>query len=51
MAAVVSSSVCSATLDEAPQAYKDMNVIMEALGPTVHIEKRIKTVLNLKGVD
>ena len=46
---VVSTSVGVETLDEAPQAYKDMNVIVDALGPSVHIETHLRAVINLKG--
>ena len=45
---VVSTSVGVETLDEAPQAYKDMAVIEAALQPTVHIEKHLPAVINLK---
>eukprot|EP00598_Pedospumella_elongata_P005545 CAMPEP_0184969700 /NCGR_PEP_ID=MMETSP1098-20130426/2398_1 /TAXON_ID=89044 /ORGANISM="Spumella elongata, Strain CCAP 955/1" /LENGTH=400 /DNA_ID=CAMNT_0027491509 /DNA_START=28 /DNA_END=1230 /DNA_ORIENTATION=+ len=48
---VVSSSVCEATLDEAPQAYKDVDLVVAALEPTVTIEKHLISVLNLKGTD
>jgi tRNA-splicing ligase RtcB (3'-phosphate/5'-hydroxy nucleic acid ligase) len=48
---VVSTSVCEETLDEAPQAYKDMDLIIAALEPTVNIEKHLISVINLKGKD
>lgn len=48
---VVSTSVCEGTLDEAPQAYKDMNIIVDALGPTVDVVFRLSAVLNVKGID
>lgn len=48
---VVSTCVGVETLDEAPQAYKDMDVIIAALGPSVHIEKHLRAVINLKGGD
>lgn len=48
---VVSTSVCQETLDEAPQAYKDMSLIMEALEPTVSIVKHLPSIINLKGTN
>lgn len=51
MKAVVSTSVAQETIDEAPQAYKDMAIIMKALQPTVTIEKHLVAVINLKGTD
>lgn len=48
---VVTTSVCQATLDEAPQAYKDMDLIIAALGPTVDIVEHLPSLVNLKGVD
>lgn len=48
---VVSTSVCEATLDEAPQAYKDMDLVVAALEPTVSVQKHLVSVINLKGTD
>ena len=48
---VVTTSVCENTLDEAPQAYKDMHIIMEALEPTAEVIARLSAVLNVKGID
>jgi RNA-splicing ligase RtcB len=48
---IYSTSVCKETLDEAPFAYKDPNVIEEAIEPTAKILTRIKPVLNLKDVN
>ena len=48
---VVSTSVCTATLDEAPQAYKDMDLIISALGPTVDVVDHLPSVVNLKGIN
>ena len=48
---VVSTSVLKETLDEAPQAYKDMDIIVSALDPTVTVEKHLTAVVNLKGID
>ena len=47
---VVSSSVNKDTLDEAPQAYKDYNIIMESIrDKTVTINKLLKPIINWKG--
>lgn len=48
MKGVYSTSVCKATLDEAPDAYKDPSIIEEAIGPTAEIVDRVKPVINLK---
>jgi RNA-splicing ligase RtcB len=48
---VVSTSVCKETLDEAPQAYKDMGLVMEALRGTVDVVDHLTSVVNLKGTD
>lgn len=45
---VYSSTVCKATIDEAPFAYKDMEEIMNAIEPTVEIIERIIPVYNYK---
>lgn len=47
-AGIVSSSVSAATLDEAPMAYKPMEAIAGALGQTVELEARLKSVYNFK---
>lgn len=47
---VVSSSINKETLDEAPQAYKDYNIIIEAINEkTVIINKILKPIINWKG--
>jgi tRNA-splicing ligase RtcB (3'-phosphate/5'-hydroxy nucleic acid ligase) len=48
---VVTTSVCENTLDESPQAYKDMNVIIDALAPTAEVVVRLCAVMNVKGMD
>lgn len=48
MSDVYTTSVCQATLDEAPQAYKDMNEIMELITDTVTIIDVIKPIYNFK---
>ena len=50
MADVVTTCVCKETLDEAPQAYKDMDLIVSALQPTVSIEMHLECAMNLKGI-
>ena len=45
---VWSSCISEGTLDESPMAYKDMNVIIDAIGETVDIIDRIIPVYNYK---
>lgn len=45
---VYSTSVLTETLDEAPNAYKSMNEIIEAIGETVDIVDIIKPIYNFK---
>lgn len=45
---VWSSCVSESTLDESPMAYKDMNVIIDAIGETVDIVDRIIPIYNFK---
>lgn len=45
---VYSTSVLSETLDEAPNAYKTMNEILEAIGDTAEIVDIIKPIYNFK---
>lgn len=49
MSDVVSSSVSIETLDEAPQAYKAVDLIKEALEPAVDIVMHLTSVVNWKG--
>lgn len=46
---VYSTCVVAETIDERPSAYKDSDVIMNALNPTAVIVTIAKTVLNVKG--
>ncbi len=46
---VVTTSVCADTIDEAPQAYKDSSIVMEAIEPTVRIVRQLVSVVSLKG--
>lgn len=48
MSGVYSTSVCEDTLDEAPQAYKPMQSIIDAIGDAVTIEKTIRPIYNFK---
>lgn len=48
MNGVYSTSVCEDTIDEAPQAYKPMQSIVDAIGETVEIVKIIKPIYNFK---
>lgn len=48
MSEVYSTSVCESTLDEAPQAYKPMQTIIDAIHDTVDIVKIIKPIYNFK---
>lgn len=45
---VYSTSVCVSTIDEAPQAYKPMEEIMENIKDTVDIVDIIKPIYNFK---
>ena len=45
---VYSTSVLSETLDEAPNAYKPMNEILEAICDTVDIIDIVKPIYNFK---
>lgn len=48
MQGIVSSTVCQATIDESPFAYKDYAEIMEIVQDTVEIVERIVPVFNYK---
>jgi RNA-splicing ligase RtcB len=49
MEGVYTTSVSEATLDEAPDAYKDSDVILNDMLHLVNIEKRLYTIYNFKG--
>ncbi len=51
MEGIYTTCVNADTLDESPMAYKDINEIMENIGPTVEIIKRIKPVYNFKAAE
>lgn len=48
MSDVYSSSVCEATLDEAPMAYKPMQSIIDAIQETAEVQKIIRPIYNFK---
>lgn len=48
MEGVYSTSVCKSTLDEAPMAYKDKDVIINAIQDTAVILDTVKPILNIK---
>lgn len=48
MKGIYSTSVCRATLDESPMAYKDKDVIIDAIRDTAMILDTVKPVLNIK---
>lgn len=48
MSGVFSTSICEATLDESPMAYKPTEEIMNRIKPTVDIISMIKPKLNIK---
>ena len=48
MKGIYSTSISTDTLDEAPNAYKDTNEIIENIEPTCEILYFIRPVINLK---
>jgi len=48
MAWIFTTSVSEDTLDEAPEAYKPLEEILELIGETVEIERTIKPIYNFK---
>ena len=51
MAGIYSTCVVPDTLDESPMAYKSMDEIVENIGPTAEILKRIKPIYNFKAAE
>lgn len=45
---VYSTSVCTSTIDESPQAYKPINEIIKLISDTVKVDKIIKPIYNFK---
>ena len=48
MHGVFSTSVCEATLDESPMAYKPAEEILDLIKPTVEVVSLIRPKLNIK---
>lgn len=48
MAGIYTTSVCEATLDEAPMAYKPMEAILSNIEPTVTVNSIIRPIYNFK---
>lgn len=48
MRGIYTTSVCAATIDESPFAYKDAEAIRERIGETARIERTLKPVYNFK---
>ena len=46
---VYSSSICKETIDEAPMAYKDVEMIKKYIGENVYIIDQLKPIINIKG--
>lgn len=50
MDGIFSTSVCSGTLDESPQAYKPMEEILRLIEPTAEVITMVKPRLNIKDI-
>ena len=50
MNGIFSTSVCPATLDESPQAYKPMDEILRLIEPTAEVIAMVKPRLNIKDI-
>jgi RNA-splicing ligase RtcB len=51
MRGIWSSVICKDTLEESPMAYKKARDILDYIGETVEVEKRLKPLYNFKAVD
>lgn len=51
MEGIFSTSVCKATLDESPMAYKDKELIIDAIADTATILDSVKPILNIKALN
>ncbi|OUQ26364.1 RNA-splicing ligase RtcB [Flavonifractor sp. An135] len=51
MEGIYTTCVLPDTLDESPMAYKSVDEIVSHIGPTVHIETRIRPIYNFKAAD
>ena len=49
MKEVYSTTVCAENLDEAPQAYKSMDEILEAIADSVQVGRILHPIYNYKG--
>lgn len=50
MNGIFSTSVCSGTLDESPQAYKPTEEILHLIEPTAEVVTMVKPRLNIKDI-
>ena len=50
MNGIFSTSVCSGTLDESPQAYKPMEEILRLIEPTAEVITMVRPRLNIKDI-
>lgn len=50
MEGIFSTSVCRATLDESPQAYKPMDEILHLIEPTAEVVAMVKPRINIKDI-
>lgn len=51
MTGIYSTSVCAATIDESPMAYKSTEEILTMINPTVEIIAMVKPRLNIKDIN
>ncbi len=51
MEGIFSTSVCRQTLDESPMAYKDKDVIMEAIKDTATVIDSVRPIMNIKTLE
>lgn len=51
MQGIYSTSICENTLDEAPEAYKPMDAILDSIGETARVLSVLKPVYNFKASD
>lgn len=51
MCGIYTTSVCEATKDESPMAYKPMEQIVSVIGDTVSVDRIMQPVYNFKASD
>jgi hypothetical protein len=51
MRGIWSSTVCKDTLDESPMAYKRAKDVLDFIGETVDVERRLKPLYNFKSAE